>query len=397
MNFLKRDVFLRRHQRIREFLEREGQEAYLVLTPDNFYYATGFFLDVAPWERPVAAVIPKNSEPFLVMNELSTHHIQMAKERNTLAVDDVYIWHEHVSSTIRGYTKLQWTGLLAQELKRRGIDRGVLACDSSPASLKPLTAYLPKVTFASEAEFIKEMRTYKSPEELEYFRLGAKLSDYGQSVFKDLVKPGKLMVDVDYATVREMAIKGAEMFPGDKVEPRCFSLSGPASASPHGTGGDADMRIEKGHGIVNIIIVRYNGYVTENERTYIVGQPSEIQEKAFRAATLASEAAARQMVAGNMVSSIDAAAQAEIEKAGFGAHIRHRTGHGLGIAGHEFPEDVAFCHRPLRAGEVWSAEPGIYIYGVGGFRHDDTVIVGEKAPEIVTTWSKQLEDQIIPV
>ncbi|MGI6643718.1 MAG: M24 family metallopeptidase [Bacillota bacterium] len=397
MSFLKREVFLRRHERIREFLEREGQEAYVVLTPDNFFYVTGFFLDVAPWERPVAAVIPRKAEPFLVMNELSTHHLQMAKERNTLAVDDVYIWHEHVSSTIRGYTKIQWTGLLAQELKRRGIDRGVLACDSSPASLRPLTEYLPKVTFATEAEFIKEMRMYKSPEELEFFRLGAKLSDYGQSVFKDLVKPGKLMVDVDYATVREMAIKGAEMFPGDRVEVRCSSLSGPASASPHGTGADCDMRIERGHGIVNIIIVRYNGYVTENERTYIVGEPSEIQEKAFRAATRATEAAIAQMVAGNMVSSIDAAAQAEIEKAGLGQYIRHRTGHGLGIAGHEFPEDVAFCHRPLRAGEVWSAEPGIYIYGVGGFRHDDTVIVGETAPEVVTTWSKKIEDQTIPV
>ncbi len=398
MNFLKRDVFVKRHQRIKEFLEREGYQAYLVLTPDNFYYATGFFLDVAPWERPVAAVIPKNGDPFLVMNELSTHHVQMAKERDTLAVDDVYFWHEHVSSTIRGFTKLQWTGLLAQELKNRGIDRGILACDSSWGSLKPLTGYLPKVDFATEAEFIKDMRTYKSPEELELFREGAKLSDYGQSVFRDLVKPGKFMVDVDLSTTREMAIKGAEMFPGDKVEPRCFSLSGPASASPHGTGGDADMRIERGHGIVNIIIVRYNGYTVENERTYIVGEPSsDVQERAFRASTAASLAASRQMVAGNLTSSIDAAAQAEIEKAGFGAHIRHRTGHGLGIAGHEFPEDVAFNHRPLRAGEVWSAEPGIYVYGVGGFRHDDTVIVGEKEPEVLTTWPKDLESQTIKV
>ncbi len=397
MNFLKRDVFLGRHQRIREFLEREGQQAYLVLTPDNFYYTTGFFLDVAPWERPVAAVIPKDSEPFLVMNELSTHHLMMAKERGTLAVDDVHIWHEHVSSTVRAYTKLQWTGLLAQELKRRGIDRGVLACDSSPGSVMPLREYLPKVSFVSEAQFIKDMRMVKCPEELELFRVGAQLSDYGQSVFKDLVKPGKLMVDVDLSVAREMAMKGAEMFPGDRVEARCSSLSGPASASPHGTGADAGMRIERGHGIVNIIIVRFNGYVTENERTYIVGEASDVQERAFRAATKASEAASKQMVAGNMVSSIDAAAQGEIEKAGFGDNIRHRTGHGLGIAGHEFPEDVAFCHRPLVAGEVWSAEPGIYIYGVGGFRHDDTVIVGDEAPEIVTTWSKQLEDLTIKV
>jgi Xaa-Pro aminopeptidase len=46
---------------------------------------------------------------------------------------------------------------------------------------------------------------------------------------------------------------------------------------------------------------------------------------------------------------------------------------------------------------VYSAEPGIYIYGVGGFRHDDTVIVGKTAPEVITKRSKKLEDQIVPV
>ena len=102
MSFLKREVFLRRHERIREFLEREGQEAYVVLTPDNFFYVTGFFLDVAPWERPVAAVIPRKAEPFLVMNEPSTHHLQMAKERNTLAVDDVHLARARVIN-YRGY------------------------------------------------------------------------------------------------------------------------------------------------------------------------------------------------------------------------------------------------------------------------------------------------------
>jgi len=47
--------------------------------------------------------------------------------------------------------------------------------------------------------------------------------------------------------------------------------------------------------------------------------------------------------------------------------------------------------------EVYSCEPGIYIYGVGGFRHSDTVVVGKTQPEVLTKRSKQLEDQIIPV
>lgn len=397
MSFLNKQIFQDRHEVIRSFLEEEGYEAFLVLTPDNFYYVTGFFLDVAPWERPVAAVIPKTGEPFLIMNELSTNHIRLAKERGNLAVDDVYFWHEHVSSTIRWYTLYQWTELLGYHLKQRGIDRGVLAFDSGFDAVTPLVKTLPKVTMVTESEFLKDMRTVKCPEELEFFRLGAKLTDYGQSVWKEQVCPGKLVVDVDAQTTRLMLVKGADLFPGDKVECRCFSLSGPASASPHGTGGDIDMTFERGHVVVNIIIARINGYVTENERTWIVGDATELQARAFEAASKATVAAANQMVAGNPVSSIDAAAQAVIEAAGFGKYIRHRTGHGLGIAGHEFPEDVAFNHRPLMAGEVWSAEPGIYIYGVGGFRQDDTVIVGENKPEILTKWPLDLKNQTIKI
>ncbi len=397
MKFLDRSVFSERHERIRDFLEKEGYEAFLVLTPDNFYYTTGFFLDVAPWERPVAACIPKVGEPFLVLNELSTNHVRMAKERGSLAVDEVYIWNEHPSSVLRGYTRPQWTELLAAQMKSHGIDRGLVACDGSFNAVRAVKNALPKVELIVEAELIKEMRMVKSDAELAYIREGAKLTDYGQSVFRDLVKPGRLMVDVDAETRRLMLIKGAEMFPRCKVEVSVFSLSGPASASPHGTGGDSDMTIQLGHGIVDIIIARLNGYVIENERTWIVGEPTDLQARAFNAAEQASIAAAKQMVAGNLVSSIDAAAQAVIEAAGFGAHINHRTGHGIGIAGHEFPDDVAFNHRPLVVNEVWSAEPGIYIYGVGGFRHDDTVIVGAKEPEIVTKWSKSLKDQIIKV
>ncbi len=397
VQFLPKDIFEERHGRVRRFLEQESYRAYVVLNPDNFYYMSGFFLDVQTWERPVALVIPLEGEPFMVMNELSTNHVRMAHERGSLAIEDVSFWREHPSSSDRTFTRLQWTELLAAKLKERGIDRGILACDSAYDAIEPLRRELRNIQLTLEPQLMIQMRTVKDELELSFIREGAALSDFGQEVFRDLVQPGELMPSVDARTLNEMIVKGAEMFPQSRVECRVSSLTGPASASPHGTGAGSDMTIEAGHGIVNIIIVRLNGYVIENERIWMVGEPSELQARAFRAAEEATEAATEQMVAGNPVSSIDAAAQAVIEGHGFGENIRHRTGHGIGIAGHEWPDDVAFNHRPLKAREVWSAEPGIYIYGVGGFRHDDTVIVGTDEPEVVTKWSKKLEDQTISV
>jgi Xaa-Pro aminopeptidase len=61
----------------------------------------------------------------------------------------------------------------------------------------------------------------------------------------------------------------------------------------------------------------------------------------------------------------------------------------MGIIGHEYPDDMAFNHRPLLDNEVYSAEPGIYVYGLGGFRLDDSVVTGA-TPELLTKTPRTL-------
>ncbi len=398
MPFVPADVFTDRHRRIREFLKDHEYRALLVTDPDHFYMVTGYHLDVTPWERPIAAVFPAEGQPFLIMNELSTHHLRMAQERGTLHVTDHAIYVEHPRSTNRTYTRDRWLDLLAVRLRAAGIRGGKLAADRASA-FQNLRSHLPGLTDVDDvSRFLVHMRQVKYPQELEIMRLGAALTDWGQDRYMETARPGMLVAELDLDVAKRMAVEGASRFPKDRVEVRVSSLSGPASASPHGTGADAAMRIEKGDGIVNIIIVRLNGLVVENERTLFVGPPrTDLQRRAFEAATEANMAAIEKFVAGTPVAEVDAAAQGVIEKHGFGDHIFHRTGHGMGIAGHEFPEDMAFNYRPLMENEVYSSEPGIYIYGVGGFRQDDTVVVGRTKPEVLTKRSKTLRDQTIQV
>jgi Xaa-Pro aminopeptidase len=286
--------------------------------------------------------------------------------------------------------------LLAAKLRERGVERGKLAVEGSgPAALK---AAEPRFEFADSTGVLVDLRMVKYPEELEIMRQCAALTDFGQDRYMESLKPGEVVAAFDLKIANLIAQEGAKRHPKDRLEVRIFSLCGPASAAPHGTGADCGATFKRGEGVVNIIICRLNGLVVENERTLFVGQPKDDrQRRAFAVATEAGQAAAEQMVAGNPVSSADAAAQWVIEQAGFGDNVMHRTGHGMGIAGHEFPEDMPFLHRPFMEREVYSCEPGIYIYGLGGFRHDDTVIVGAKKPEIITKRSKRLEDQIVAV
>ncbi len=152
-----------------------------------------------------------------------------------------------------------------------------------------------------------------------------------------------------------------------------------------------------GHFLVNIVIPRLNGYGCENERTFFVGTPGKEQASAFEAAAEAQAAAAEAFVTGATAADVDAAAQQVFERRGFADKVIHRTGHGIGLAGHEHPDDIAFNYRPLVENEVWSCEPGIYLYGVGGFRHDDTVIVKQERAEITTKFPRDLESQTAPV
>lgn len=396
MAFVPQHVFADRSNRIQTWLAEQGYQALVVTTPMNFYMTTGFHLDVEPWERPVAAVFPANSEPFMVMNELSTNHLTFSEDRGTLFVKDYTIYREHLTNITRTYTREQFGEIVATRLAERGITRGTIAVEGAPHKLMHIA--MPHMQWEDATRYLVEMREVKYPEELDIMRDAAALTDWAQDKYMELLKPGMNVKAFDLQIASLMMEEGARRFPHEKVEVRLMSSGGSWSSAPHGSGAEAAEAFETGTSVVNIIIARLNGLVVENERTLFVGKPKDdIQIRAYEAATEACEAAAAQMIAGNLVSSADAAAQAVYDKAGFAEYINHRTGHGMGIAGHEFPEDMPFNHRPFKEREVYSSEPGIYIMGVGGFRHDDTVIVGADAPEVITTRSKKLEDQIVPV
>ncbi len=397
MGYLSRRVYQERLARIRGELEEADLAALVVLTPENFLYVSGYFLDVQPWERPVAAVVPRDGEPFLIMHELSTNHVRYAKEHAPMWIQEVHFYAEHYRMQHRTYLTPQWPQMVADLLRRKGIRRGRVGVDSPGGPIGGVPDLLPGIELTNAGRILREMRMVKDEEELALIRQGAELSDWGQARYREHLAPGRPLAEIDALVAHEMASEAVRRFPDYKVEIRVSGLTGPNSACPHGISGNFGQVVEQGHGIVNIVIPRLNGYVCENERTFFAGAPTKEQAAAFEAAVEAQAAAAAAFVAGATMSDVDAAAQRVFERRGFGDRIIHRTGHGIGLAGHEYPDDIAFNHRPLLEHEVFSCEPGIYLYGIGGFRHDDTVIVKKGGPEITTKFPRDLESQTVPV
>lgn len=391
MPLLTKAVWDSRYRKMTALMDTLHVDALIFTSSDFFQFATNFHTDVLPWERPIFAVVPRNGTPFLVMNELSTNHMRFSQEKGKVWITDISYYAEHPKLSQRLPLLGQVPELLAERLAGAGLARSRIAVEGGSAMLAAAARLLPELTLRPATAECRSLRWQKHPEELAVMAAIGSLSDWVQDRYRENIRPGRLVQELDFAMASLFVQEAAERFPGEHFEViRCWTLSGPASASPHGDGASCGARIRQGDVLVNIVIPRLNGLAIENERTWFCGQPADEQVKLWTAARNANEAAIAAARTGNPVSAIDAAAQAEIEKAGFGELIRHRTGHAIGIIHHEYPEDMAFCHRPLLDDEVYSAEPGIYAYGIGGFRLDDTVVVGQ-VPRTLTSTPKTLE------
>ncbi|HLJ58985.1 MAG TPA: Xaa-Pro peptidase family protein [bacterium] len=391
MSYLSRGVFQDRLTRIRAALDDADLAALVVVTPENFLYVSGYFLDVQPWERPVAAILPRDTDPFLIMHELSTNGVRHAKDHASMWIPDVQFYVEHHRMEQRTYVTPQWPQMVADLLRKKGIQRGRVGVDRLGGPISSVPELLPAIHLVPAAGILNEMRLVKCEEELVLIRQAAELSDWGQTRYREHLAPGRALAEIDTLVAHEMAKEAIRRYPEYKVEIRVFGRTGARSACPHGIAGDYGQVIEAGDGLINIILPQLNGYVCENERTFFVGRPNRAQARAFEAMVDAQAAATLAFVAGYPTSEADAAATRVLEQRGFGHAIFHRTGHGIGLAGHEYPDDIAFNHRPLAEHQVFSCEPAVYLYGLGGFRHDDTIIVGKTAAEVTTTFPRDLE------
>jgi Xaa-Pro aminopeptidase len=238
----------------------------------------------------------------------------------------------------------------------------------------------------------------KCEEEIELMRHASSLADWGMELYREHIRPGRLVTELDMTIGGLIAAEAASRMRGTDVGLFLLTLSGPVSASPHGAGAAlgnlAGATVEEGHVLVVCVVTGIDGLYVENERTWFCGTPSRRQVELFEAARAANAAGCEAAVTGRPIWSIDAAAQTALERAGVADLICHRTGHGLGLGCHDFPVDMAFNDSPLVDGMVFSVEPGVYEYGIGGFRHDDTVVVG-CTPEILTKTPKDLDSQTV--
>ena len=183
-------------------------------------------------------------------------------------------------------------------------------------------------------------------------------------------------------------VRAAKLITGSSNRP------GPNSASPHHEAGERVIR--PGEPVVIDIGGTLGGYGSDITRTIWVdgGDPALGPHPDFarlyevlRGAQAAATAAVRPGIAAE---DVDAVARDAITAAGYGPHFIHRTGHGIGLEGHENPYVVAGNTEPLAEANAFSIEPGIYLEGRFGARIEDIVVCGVDGPIVLNELTRGL-------
>lgn len=164
--------------------------------------------------------------------------------------------------------------------------------------------------------------------------------------------------------------------------------SGPNSAFPHHETGA--RRLREGDAVVIDLGAVLDGYHSDITRMAHVGEPTDRYREVHAVVEAAVVAATEATRPGATCGDVDAAARGVIDGAGFGEFFVHRTGHGLGLSGHEPPYLMAGSDVVLQAGMVHSIEPGIYLPGEFGVRLEEIVHVTEDGCERFSTLGRDV-------
>jgi Xaa-Pro dipeptidase len=163
---------------------------------------------------------------------------------------------------------------------------------------------------------------------------------------------------------------------------------GPNSANPHAS--PTDRKLQVGDFLLIDYGASVNDYVSDITRTFAVGKMTPEYEKIHKIVQEANAAGRAAGKPGVPCANVDNAAREVIEKSGYGEYFTHRTGHGLGMEGHEHPYMRGDNMQILEPGMAYTVEPGIYLPGRNGVRVEDNMMVTENGTESLTTLPREM-------
>lgn len=386
-----------RRGRLALTLQERGYGAMVVFGPARVSYLTGFYF--AATERPVAALVSDTGDGTLFVPALEADHVR----QQCPDLGDPVTYPEYPGGGSGEHPLLT----LGRELRRRFPHARALAADLGGYESRwgyrgPRLEEAAGLPVHEHLEFVDDARAIKSPAEIALIREACHWGDYAHGLMQQALEIGSDEMLVSHETslraTRDMlAALGSRYVPKARegLPANTMFIRGRNTANPHGlhqTGGvqAGDILVTGAYGVVG-------GYESELERTMFVGEPTPEQARWFGAMLAAQDAGMAALKPGRPCHEVEQEVRAVLEAHGAMPYVRHHTGHAFGMEGHEHPFLDLDDPTEIRPGMIFSIEPGIYVPGLGGFRHSDTLVVTETGAERLSLYPRDLQSLTVPV
>lgn len=347
--------------RVIENMKAEGLSQILVSTPASVFYLTG--AKVGPGERMLALVVRDDGTVILHGNRLFALNG---------VVDVPLVEHDDTDDCI---------AVLAKDILpgKVGIDKFW----ASQFTIRLMQAR-PDVTPVLGSGPVDKARMEKGADEIELMRAASRLND--QVLEKTMAQLREGMTEAEVGAIytsiaRDLGAQGCSFPPLI-----CFGAN---CAEPHH--GTDETVLKKGDAIILDVGVKLGDYCADMTRTVFLGEPTDEMLKVYNLVKAANEAGRAAVRPGEPMKNFDRAARAVIEAGGYGPYFTHRTGHGIGLEVHEYPDNSASSEIIAQPGMTFSVEPGIYLPGRFGVRIEDLVAVTETGCETLNALDRTIQ------
>ena len=384
-----------RIEKVREEMARRGLDLLLLTNGRHIFYLSHF--SHITTERPAVLAVPPDGDLVFLGPMLEVDHLR----HQTELVGEVRAYLDYPGERHPIVLFAEWLTDLGYGKARIGADNPAGAAGAYGYTGPPLSEKMPDASFVKVGDVLWEMRLVKSPAEIALIEESAKWGNLAHRLLQEYTAPGlwdaevSQMASTEASSIMKKTL-GPEYEPVLRRAPARAGFRGQVgwkSAMPHSIG--IGRAIKEGDVLVTGAGADVGGYNSELERTMIVGTPTAKQERYFEVMVRAQDAALEAMGPGVRCSEVDKAARKVIVDAGYQDLMRHHTGHGIGLEGHEPPWLDVGNDLELRPGMVLSCEPGIYELGYAGFRHSDTVVITDDGADRITYYPRDLESLTI--
>lgn len=349
-------------EKLKKLIKDSPFDAALIVSPENRFYFTGF----------------NSSDGFLLVS----------KDEAVFITDSRYI--EAAENTVRDCkVVLQQRNISQLRDVLDGFGAKSVAVEADRLTVSNLIRFekafdgIEVIADGVLDAGINAVRSVKESEEIEKISAAQRIAEKGFEHICEFIREGRTEKEIQLELDYYMLSHGA-----DGLSFETIAVSGANGSMPHGVPGE--KQVKKGELITLDFGALYEGYHSDMTRTVALGEVSDEQKHIYYTVLEAQLAAINTIKQGVTGSQADEAARAVIRNAGYGEYFGHGTGHGVGVEIHEYPNVSPANEKPLVAGNVVTAEPGIYIPSKFGVRIEDMVLVTESGCENLTKCPKEL-------